>query len=315
MINRPPISILAWITGSWLGSAFTFLMSHANAIISGLTGIATLVLSIYGIFVARATLKLRKKEIEQGRSIAGDDTPLPVLAGLLIISILLTGCTFSSRTKAKVDTHLDEESRTLTTAVVDTLNAQPTVHRDAFTATALTLARQDQRIEGLPAHPIDVLPLVQSNAQAIADLTARFEMQNDLLQQQRQATDKLLQYGQQFEQQRNKSLLRRMFASFGILGTVGAIVAICVFFPVAIPIFGRVFGWLVSKLPTLASYIGVVSHKAYDQVVKGVELAKQEYAKKENSAAIDVLHASLSKSMDGSTKDLVQRRKFALGVA
>jgi len=38
---------------------------------------------------------------------------------------------------------------------------------------------------------------------------------------------------------------------------LGGIIALCVFFPFLIPIFGQLAAWLVLKIPALASVLGV----------------------------------------------------------
>jgi len=82
----------------------------------------------------------------------------------LTLTFLATGCTHVASKRAKTHSQLDEHSRALTTAVVDSLQLQPREQRDNYTEFALRVAREDQRIEGLPLNPIAVEPFVQANA-------------------------------------------------------------------------------------------------------------------------------------------------------
>src|SRR5947209_6162439 len=77
--------------------------------------------------------------------------------------VLTTGCTHFAAKRAHARAQLEEHSRALTTAVVDTLQLQPPENRDPYTDFALRVAREDQRIEGLPLDPIPVEPFLQTN--------------------------------------------------------------------------------------------------------------------------------------------------------
>src|SRR5688572_14109407 len=79
---------------------------------------------------------------------------------IMLFSILCTGCTYFQKKETRLTGILAEESKALTTAVVDVLHLQPPEERDRFTATALEFATQDQRLEGLPLKPFDARGLV-----------------------------------------------------------------------------------------------------------------------------------------------------------
>src|SRR5689334_15431319 len=85
-------------------------------------------------------------------------------AGKLVATILAaglaTGCTYTAAKRTKVNAALAEESRALTTGVVESLQSQPETNRDPYTVVALAFAKQDQRVEGLPAKPFDVPALL-----------------------------------------------------------------------------------------------------------------------------------------------------------
>src|SRR5260221_8683144 len=58
-----------------------------------------------------------------------------------LIAIVAGGCTHIASRQHRVRSRLQEESRALTTAVVETLQLQPLAQRDAYSATALIFAK------------------------------------------------------------------------------------------------------------------------------------------------------------------------------
>jgi hypothetical protein len=125
---------------------------------------------------------------------------------------------------------------------------------------------------------------------------------------------KLLEYGAKYEEQRNKSIVRRFWSWLTATFGIGGIVALCVFCPAAIPILLRVVAWLVNKVPALASAAGVVSRRAFDQVVTGIEKAKAHYEEQGDKQAVEVLSTHLSKAMDSDHKSLVRARRSSTAV-
>ena len=98
------------------------------------------------------------------------------------------------------------------------------------------------------------------------------------------------------------------------------------FCPLALPLVGRGLGWLVGKLPGLASAVGVVSVKAFDAVVRGIENAKKQNlpvaptvsvantqllgdSRRDKTSWIEKLENNLSREMDAAHKALVRSRK------
>lgn len=238
----------------------------------------------------------------------------------LIISVLLiTGCTFHrgslKRSDAKAAANaasLVEESRALTTGALDALGHAPT---NPPTTLAKNLLQRDQQIEGLPVKRIDVDGILAGHSEALADLTNRLAGIDALLQdrvriqtENSQLRDKLVEMGKLYEEERNKTVLKRVFAYLGVGGSIAAIIALFVFFPPALAIAGHLIGWIVSKLPGLASWVGVVSVKAFDQVVSGVEKAKAAIGRE----STEKLEAQLGREMDKPYKAVVRIRKAAL---
>jgi hypothetical protein len=242
----------------------------------------------------------------------------------------LVGCS-TAKVQHQLNTRLEEESRALTTGVVDALNLQPPERRDQFTVTALQFARQDQRIEGLPIKPFATQALVGGAAnlmtasqkaseqkRARAEVRDRFALQDQLRSRQIRAGQKLLEVGiRQDEQHAARVRFWLKWLGGGSL-ILGGIIALCVFFPVAIPIIGRLLAWLVAKLPALAGAAGVVGVRAFDAVVRAIEQSKTtaESARLGNetgqfASGIDpgALSLNLSRFMDADHKALVRHRK------
>lgn len=241
---------------------------------------------------------------------------------------LLAGCALPSR-KATLDLRLREESRALTTAVVDVLNSQPTASRDIYTLSALEFARQDQRIEGLPLKPFATTALLATNtnlspaiaaqqqSEAKAEFRQRFHYQDQLLARATSVDEKLIASGLIREEERvaRWRFWLKWLGGGSIL--LGGFIALCLFFPVAIPIVGRLLAWFVSKIPALAGTAGVVSVKAFDAIVRGIEQTKSTSTNvalgndSTERAPFDpsALHLNLSRAMDASHKALVRKRK------
>jgi len=281
-----------------------------------------------------------------GRELGNKAAAMLVRVG---IAVAVTGCTHTAAKRTKVNEALAEESRALTTAVVDSLQSQPATNRDVYTTTALTFAKQDQRVEGLPLKPFDV-PALLAGLGATNDLpplggppaieaareevAARFEKQEELISKRAAAEAKLIDRGVEAEATRNARI--RRWTKFGIFGTtlIGGAVALFVCCPIALPICGRLLAWIVGKFPSLASAFGVVSVKAFDAVLRGVEKAKEAKNASANLSTspvaptvpvantlssgdsrrgqenwIDKLHNHLSREMDAAHKALVRARK------
>jgi hypothetical protein len=253
----------------------------------------------------------------------------------LTTSILATGCTHFVARRAHARAQLEEHSRALTTAVVDSLQLQPPDERDAYSEFALRVAREDQRIEGLPLKPVAVEPFVQTNQldalpklKAERALEKRFTEIEKLLATERTQNERLLEFGQAHETEQNVKRVRWTKWLGGSSLLLAGLVALCVFVPAAIPILGRVLGWVVAKLPSVAGWVGVVSVKAFDAVVHGIERTKASSAapsaspsgkaglSNENSGSSqtwsEALDVNLSREMDASHKALVRARKAVL---
>lgn len=245
---------------------------------------------------------------------------------LILAVALLCGCTAVKKRfnrlvnqQSRLQAELTEESRTLTTAVVDTLSIAPT---NPATSLALDLARQDQTIEGAPIDRIDVKALLAGEAQATNHLAARFDRERNLLaqnkqvqEQLRQAETRLIEMGHLYEKERNRGIVKRIW-HWGIstLG-IGGVIALCVLCPTAIPLLGAVLGWVVKMFPKLYGFIGVVSKSTFDNVIIGFEEAKRKLKEEREVGALATFKSELQKSTDRSDKAVIAQRKATIGLS
>ena len=260
----------------------------------------------------------------------------------LICAVLQSsGCSRFASRRATATKTLQEESKALTTAVVDTLQLQPTPQRDPYTVTALRFAKQDQHIEGLPLQPFDMPALLptstnnhtpETTSRAEAQVVRRFAQQDQTLKTQRTTENHLVELGLQTDatQQRRIHFWTKAIAWLTLPVTI--LIAVLVFFPIALPLFGRLLGLLVNSLPRLAGFLGVVSIRAFDTVVHGLEKWKNQTlpqsgvptvanpppssgpdtSRHPGDPRIDLiqsLHSTLSREMDATHKTLVRTRK------
>jgi len=212
-----------------------------------------------------------------------------VLAGCALgLAGLAAGCSGVGARHQAATEFLTEESRALTTAVVDSLQSEPAMARTVESATALHLAWQDQRLEGLPRRPIATPVLLGSSELGTngvlspkpegrgiwRSLRERFDRQDAAVARREEAAGELQALGAEAEekQARRTAFWSRWLALLGTAG--GGLVALIVLAPVAGPILGRMIGALVARIPAAAGWFGVVGVNAFDAVVRGVERAK-----------------------------------------
>ncbi|HYE32129.1 MAG TPA: hypothetical protein VEH27_11920 [Methylomirabilota bacterium] len=241
-----------------------------------------------------------------------------LVIGIFLMLMLATaaGCTNTGRHEQEVSGELQvkraalgEESRAMTTAIVDSLQHAP---KNPATDLAATFAKRDQQLEGLPLKRVDVEPLLNTNAAAWKALLVRFDMQDKLLAEnaaleaeRARLSKELEEMGRKYEEERNKKIHKRFWGWLvGTFGFVGAIAALC-FCPALIPLVGQFIGWIVSKIPSLASMFGVVSKSAFDAVVKGVG-ATREVLKKKDPEKQKILDVNLAVQTDHNHKRLIE---------
>lgn len=250
---------------------------------------------------------------------------------ILVLMLALSGCSYNATNRAKVDKQLsqatsglDEASRELTTGALDSLDYAPS---NAPVELARDLLKFNQGISGVPTDRIDVLGVLATNSAAVADLDARLSRYAGLIEEQKrlqgrieELEGRLIDMGAKYEAERNKSIVKRIWHwTIGTLG-VGGLIALAIFCPAVLPILGAIVGKAVGVLPKLAGFVGVVSRKAFDGVVKGVgEVRHQLKLKPEqlySGADMLALLDGQLKAADPGEKNraLVTARREALNV-
>ena len=138
--------------------------------------------------------------------------------------------------------------------------------------------------------------------------------------------ERLIAWGAEHEKEKNSNIVKRIwFWGIGTFGVAGFI-ALCVFFPPAIPIIigivNSIIGGITSMMPSLIGFFGVVSRKVVDTMVVGVGKIRQKvknapddkvYTKREVQEMID---GGLKEAEDAypQTKVVVHKRRRKLGV-
>jgi hypothetical protein len=345
MKNNVPI--FALLIG-YLG-AITNVMTEAKSVIGFFAAIASLVASIYAIAISHRRLKnipaqnpfsrvarppraLRRAPSPAVRLPSRSSSRIKKFRRASVFSVSLwliplffvAGCAHKTASRARADKvltqsneRLAEESRALTTAVVDSLNAAP---QNPPTNLARRFAIADQEIEGLPLKRIPATAALAGDAKAAEDIEDRFTEINglrahnkQLAQALRERDAALMELGMQFEAEKKKSLWFRIkSAAIGTFG-LGGLIAVCVFCPAVIPIVTRALAWIIGKVPQLAGALGVVGKDAFDAVVKAVGHTRDQL-KSTNSDTLHALDSNLRSETDAAHKELINVRRAALNV-
>lgn len=245
---------------------------------------------------------------------------------------LSTGCTFfkprldsNAQKMETTNVAIANESKVMVTGALDSLHLAPT---NPPVTLAKTLLTRSQELTGLPPikERLDVQAILATNLVALRDLEKRMKNQEQLVAdrdklqaENEQLKSKLVDMGAKYEEERNKGIVKRMWhwglGTFGLAGTI----AFIIFCPaVAIPLLGRLLGFMVSAIPSIAGFIGVVSHKVLDTTVQGVSNFKQAIANKGMAAELkasdvkEMLKIELRQAQDQSHVDLIDARRAAL---
>jgi hypothetical protein len=335
MKNNVPI--LALLIG-YLGAVANF-MTEAKSAFGAFAALASFIASLYAIAIARQRLKnaernpfakrprasravrrsSRRSRLKKIRKLSPQSLVL-----ITLIACAMTGCSTRGPSRTRTDRaltqsneRLAEQSRALTTAVVDSLNVAP---QNPPTNLARRFAIADQEIEGLPLKRIPATAALAGDPKASADIEARFTEINSLrahnvqlAQALRDRDAALMELGEKYEAEKNKTLWRRiktaLIGTFGISG----LIALCVFCPAVIPIITRGLALIVSKVPQLAGALGVVGKDAFDAVVKAVGHTRDQL-KSTNSDTLHALDSNLRAETDADHKALINQRRAVLNV-
>ena len=223
--------------------------------------------------------------------------------------------TFKSSRLAKAEGQLKEaqslvveKQRQYTTATVDALTAPGSPTTNANVIVATEYAKGAQSLSGMPSERLDVttaIEQVRKEVEAIGETTTNLQadvnkmwitltngavgdMRKDIADASvllkkvevleakvQDAEDALVSKAAYEEKQGVKRFWQKtgFWTKIGII--VGGLIALCVFVPTVIPILGSVIGWLIGKIPSLVSFVGVVGKNTFDAVVEGVGNAKK----------------------------------------
>lgn len=336
---------------SYLGT-ITNLMTEAKSVIGVFAAGASLIASLYAIAIARQRLKAmaknpfaakphpsRKTSRRPSRRGQSDSDRLRKFIALFLVFVffcLATGCSHiatsrahADKTLAKSNEQLAEQSRALTTGIVDTLATIPETNsvrtsglstQSSALRLAKRLAAADQEIEGLPLNRIPATAALAGDTNAAADIEARFTEINglrahnsQLAQALRERDAALMELGTKYEAEKSKTLWRRIKTAIVSTFGLGGLIALCIFCPAIIPILTRALAWLVAKIPQLAGALGVVGKDAFDAVVKAVGHTR-DHLKSTDSSTLYTLDANLKAETDSAHKELINHRRAALNV-
>lgn len=244
----------------------------------------------------------------------------------LLTVILLAGCTFFKSNldekKKKMDVTnaaIANESKVMVTGALDSLHFAPT---NPPVDLAKTLLTRSQELTGLPpvGDRLDIQAILATNVSAIRDLEKRMKNQEQLIADRDklqakidELEGKLIDMGAKYEQERNRSIVKRVWHwGLGTFGLAGAI-AFFVFCPaVALPLFGRLLGFVVSAIPSVAGFIGVVSNKVLDTTVQGISNFKESVEKRGMDDVKQMLKTELRLAQDKNHVDIIDARRAAL---
>lgn len=241
---------------------------------------------------------------------------------IIILSLLLcVGCSSTFRRLPVVQARVLESAREEASA---TGLAVEQVRRDVGAARALSpdnaplasadwsaamAARLAGRAEALLGPPaIDQSSRMESmlstnaseRAQSQAREQARESLQSADLRAQRSQEATLIEKGKIYETEHNQSIVRRVWG--WIIGSVGilGVVALCFLCPPAISVFGTALGWLISKIPQISSFIGLVGKRSYERAVTAI----QEIKEKSKAAGKDEISDFAQKvAVENTSKD------------
>ena len=234
---------------------------------------------------------------------------------VLLLGAGCNSYTFKSSRLAKAETQLKEaqslvveKQRQYTTATVDALTQPGSPSTNANVIVATEYAKGAQTLVGMPKERIDVTATIQqvqerldridastTNLQAevrqvliamtngpvaemkkdIAQTSALLQKVETLEVKVQQAEDALVSKAAYEEKQGVKRFWQKtgFWTKIGIIA--GGLVALCVFVPAVIPVLGSLLSWVIGKIPSLISLVGVVGRSTFDAVVEGVGNAKK----------------------------------------
>lgn len=269
---------------------------------------------------------------------------------LVLVILFISGCTFF---KPKLDStvfEINERTRENNSAakIANQRTAQHIIAAETaldstnFFNTKLSLdlaseandisglfLRRNENLMGLPiedqTRTINRLTSTNSSIKSaeIRNQETKEKQEENLRRKVEDLEKKLLEYGAKFEEERNKNIVKRIWAwSIGVFG-IGGTIALLIFFPFLIPIFTQIIAQIVSWIPSLAHFFGVVSKKSVNSIVEGVGAVRNQL-KTENrlesnkkysaSEILKLLDTELKIATDKSDKRIIESLRAKLSL-
>jgi len=235
----------------------------------------------------------------------------------VMVFLILNLCGCASLLKSRIGTKenklqaigsdIGERSRQLTTAVLDISYYSLSSASNPEIMLINKIALEDQRIEGLPVQKLDTAYLLEiSEEKRNKEFQSYVDQNTTLLLQKRQLKTEISTLEQRLK---SRGFLGRIIRWVGI---PGLIVALFIFCPGAIL---PIISWLTNKIPGLIGFLGIASKRVVDNVISGVQQAREELKKDPNKTyeakdVLQMLDQKLSEEQDQSTKAVVRARKL-----
>lgn len=253
----------------------------------------------------------------------------------LLMAVLLSGCATTFRRQPKTEAAITERAREnvqaagiavdrsriqIAQAAVISPTNEPLRSAEASTRVASSMLTRAGALIGAPAE--NQAPLVEGllstnqvervNAERAAG--AEVKSEGLLMLDNRTQIATLLEEGKKYEEEHNRSLLRRIWTwTLGTFG-IGGLVALCILFPAVVPLLGSILGWLIGKIPILAHYLGVVGTSAYSRAVTAIQESKRAAQLTGQPGAEEIVRRCTAENTGPDTA-LVRSIKSKLGYA
>lgn len=235
----------------------------------------------------------------------------------VFLVILFAGCSYNAKRKGELEAQQEERVRENNQAAnIANQRGRAELIASNFPGALVAydisdvMIRRNQSVMGLPI--VDQQPRVQGliiqDGDEMERELKREKTERELRRKFEGERDALVLRGQEAERVHNDGVWKKFWrwvSGLSFLAIIGGLIALCVAFPIILPIAGRFIGFIVKKIPSAAGYIGAVSTDVVDSFYRGIEQLKI----KEGAAAVEPVRESLSREMDKSHKELIKARR------
>lgn len=273
-----------------------------------------------------------------------------ILFIIIIFIVPFLGCSYFAKNLKKTDIQIEERLKENNTAAkianevtarkisetkiaidADDLQKGKLTIEGAEAANSITaeFLRRNQNLMGLPIH--DQTQIINNLLSTNKTIRQAEEQRQNIKETQeenwrakiQELETKLQAMGEKYEQEKNKSIIKRIWAWGGFTLVFGGIIALMVFFPPLIPVVTMIVGKIIAFIPSLAHVFGVVGKKTVESVALGVGNVRNEFKKHKElnpnktytpSEVLDLLDTQLKISMDKDDKKIIEsfRQKLNL---